>query len=55
VARLAADVPGDLFVTIRVDMPTGFDARTDELVRELERLMPAAPRQGLERYRGGAA
>ena len=55
VARLADDVPGDLFVTIRVDMPTGLDARTDELVRELERLMPATPRQGLERYRGGAA
>jgi DnaJ-class molecular chaperone len=55
VARLAADVPGDLFVTIRVDMPTGLDARTDELVRELQRLMPATPRHGLERYRGGAA
>ena len=55
VARLAADVPGDLFVTIRVDMPTGLDARTDELVRELERLLPATPRAGLERYRGGAA
>jgi molecular chaperone DnaJ len=55
VARLTADVPGDLFVTIRVDMPTGLDARTDELVRELERLMPGSPREGLERYRGGAA
>ena len=55
VARLAADVPGDLFVTIRVDMPTGLDARTDELVRELERLMPGTPREGLERYQGGAA
>ena len=55
VARLAADVPGDLFVTIRVDMPTGLDARTDELVRELERLLPGTPRVGLERYRGGAA
>ena len=55
VARLADDVPGDLFVMIRVEIPTGLDARTDELVRELERLMPATPRQGLERYRGGAA
>ena len=54
VARLAADVPGDVFVTIRVEMPTGLDARTDELVHELERLMPGAPREGLERYRGGA-
>ena len=55
VARLAADVPGDLFVTIRIDMPRGLDARTDELVRELERLLPGTPRDGLERYRGGAA
>ena len=55
VARLTADVPGDLFVTIRVEMPKGLDAHTDELVRELERLMPGTPRQGLERYRGGAA
>jgi molecular chaperone DnaJ len=55
VARLAADVPGDLFVTIRVEMPAGLDARTDELVRELERLLPGAPREGLGRYRGGAA
>jgi molecular chaperone DnaJ len=55
VARLAADVPADLFVTIRVEMPTGLDARTDELVRELERLLPGTPREGLGRYRGGAA
>jgi DnaJ-class molecular chaperone len=55
VPRLAGDAPGDLFVTIRIDMPAGIDARTDELVRELERLMPATPRQDLARYRGGAA
>ena len=55
VPRLAAEVPGDLFVTIRIDMPAGLDARTDELVRELERLLPGTPREGLERYRGGAA
>jgi molecular chaperone DnaJ len=53
--RLAADAPGDLLVSIRIDMPAGIDARTDELVRELERLMPAAPREDLGRYRGGAA
>jgi molecular chaperone DnaJ len=52
--RLAADGTGDLFVTIRVAMPTGLDERTDELVRQLERLTPLAPRQGLERYAGGA-
>ena len=55
VPRLAGDAPGDLFVTIRIEMPAGLDARTDELVRELERLMPATPRQDLGRYRGGAA
>jgi molecular chaperone DnaJ len=55
VPRLAADAAGDLFVTIRIEMPAGLDARTDELVRELERLMPATPRQDLGRYRGGAA
>jgi molecular chaperone DnaJ len=46
---------GDLYVTIRVAVPTGIDARTAELVSELERLMPLAPRQGLEAYRGGDA
>ena len=55
IPRLAADTPGDLFVTIRVEMPAGLDARTEELVRELERLMPGTPRQDLARYRGGAA
>jgi molecular chaperone DnaJ len=51
--RLAADGTGDLYVTIRVVMPTGLDERTDALVRQLERLMPLAPREGLERYAGG--
>jgi molecular chaperone DnaJ len=55
VPRVAGDAPGDLFVTIRIEMPGGIDARTDQLVRELERLMPAAPRQDLGRYRGGSA
>jgi molecular chaperone DnaJ len=53
--RLADDAPGDLHVTVRVDMPAGLDARTHELVRELERLMPMEPRAGLERYQGGAS
>ncbi len=52
--RLAADGTGDLLVTIRVVMPTGLDERTDELVRQLERLMPMTPRQSLERHAGGA-
>jgi molecular chaperone DnaJ len=45
---------GDLYVTVRVDIPGGLEARTHELVRELERLMPLTPRAGLESYRGGA-
>ena len=46
---------GDLHVTVRVLMPTGLDARTDELVRDLERLAPLEPRVGMERFQGGAA
>jgi len=52
--RLTADGTGDLFVTMGVVMPTGLDERMDELVRQLERLMPLAPRERLERYAGGA-
>jgi molecular chaperone DnaJ len=52
--RLTTDGTGDLYATIHVVMPTGLDERTNELVRQLERLMPLAPREGLERYAGGA-
>jgi DnaJ-class molecular chaperone len=52
--RLSDEGTGDLFVTIRIEVPTGLDARTDELVRELERLLPADPRGPLTRYAGGA-
>jgi molecular chaperone DnaJ len=45
---------GDLYVTLVIDVPGGIDARTAELVRDLERLMPVEPRGDLERYRGGA-
>jgi molecular chaperone DnaJ len=53
--RLAGDAPGDLFVTVRVDVPASLDARTHELVRQLERLVPMDVRAGLDRYRGGAS
>jgi molecular chaperone DnaJ len=53
--RLPRDGAGDLYVTVRVEIPDGLDARTDELVRDLERLMPLEPRCGLETFRGGAA
>ncbi len=52
--RLAGEGRGDLYVTMRVEVPRGLDARTDELVRELERLIPLAPRADLGRYGGGA-
>jgi len=54
-ARLVEEGTGDLFVTIQMEVPSGLDARTDELVRELERLLPTAAREGLDQYRGGAA
>jgi molecular chaperone DnaJ len=52
--RLVDEGRGDLYVTMSVEVPRGLDARTDELVRELERLMPLAPRADLGRYAGGA-
>jgi molecular chaperone DnaJ len=52
--RLTADGTGDLYVTVRAVMPTGLDERTDELVRQLERLMPLCPRESLDQYAGGA-
>lgn len=52
--RLAGEGRGDLYVSVRVEMPRGLDARTDELVRELERLLPLSPRAELGRYSGGA-
>lgn len=52
--KLVGEGRGDLYVTIRVEVPRGLDARTDELVRELERLIPLAPRADLGRYGGGA-
>ena len=53
--KLAGDGHGDLFVTVRVEVPGGIDARTEQLVRELARLMPIDVRTGLDRYRGGSA
>jgi len=52
--KLSGAAMGDLHVTVRVEIPIGLDARTQELVRELQRLTPVAPRTALERYRGGA-
>ncbi|MGH7348755.1 MAG: DnaJ C-terminal domain-containing protein, partial [Candidatus Rokuibacteriota bacterium] len=43
VRRLAGDGRGDLYVTARVEIPRSLDARTQELFRELGRLLPARP------------
>lgn len=53
--KLADGERGDLFATLRIDVPQGIDARTAELVRELERSLPLEPRTGLDRFRGGEA
>jgi len=53
--KLSGDGMGDLYVRIAVALPPGLDARTEELVRELERLAPLAPRAELGRYAGGRA
>ena len=43
--RLSGEGRGDLYVTVRVAIPRGIDARTQELFREIGRLLPASPRQ----------
>ena len=55
VPRLADGAVGDLYVTARVEVPRGLDTRTEELVRELERLVPGPTREDLAKYRGGAS
>ncbi|HSE05367.1 MAG TPA: DnaJ C-terminal domain-containing protein [Methylomirabilota bacterium] len=43
VRRLAGEGRGDLYVTARVEIPRSLDARTQELFRELGRLLPDRP------------
>lgn len=43
VPRLADDGRGDLYVATRVEIPRGLDARTQDLFRELGRLLPGRP------------
>ena len=43
--RLSGDGRGDLYVTVHVAIPRGIDARTQELFREIGRLLPASPRE----------
>ncbi len=42
--RLSGGGRGDLYVTIRVEIPRDLDSRTRELFRELGRLLPRRPR-----------
>src|SRR5262245_55985659 len=52
--RLSDAGTGDLYVAVGVEIPRGLDQRTDELVRDLERLIPMTPRSNLARYQGGS-
>jgi len=47
--RLSGEGRGDLHVTVVVETPRGIDARTQELFRELGRLLPEPPRGALRR------
>lgn len=47
IPRLSGNGRGDLYVTCRVEIPRGADARIQELFRELDRLMSGNPRAGL--------
>ena len=43
VRRLTGDGRGDLYVTARVEIPRSLDTRTQEVFRELGRLLPGHP------------
>jgi molecular chaperone DnaJ len=47
--RLSGGGRGDLYVTARVEIPRGLDARTQDLFREIGRLLPPVPREAHER------
>ncbi len=55
VPHLSGEGTGDLYVTVRVDIPRGLDARTQDMVRELDRVLASDPRADLRRGREGAA
>jgi molecular chaperone DnaJ len=47
--RLSTSSRGDLYVTVRVEIPSGLDARAQDLFRELARLLPDASRPRVPR------
>jgi molecular chaperone DnaJ len=47
--RLTREGRGDLHLTVTVEIPRGIDARTQELFRELDRLLPERPEAPIRR------
>jgi molecular chaperone DnaJ len=47
--RLSSDGRGDLYLTARVEIPRGLDARTQEQFREVARLLPGPPAGGIRK------
>jgi len=47
--RLSASGRGDLYVTVQVEIPSGLDARAQDLFRELARLLPNTSRSRVPR------
>jgi molecular chaperone DnaJ len=46
--RISGPGRGDLCVTVKVEIPRGLDTRTQDLVRELGRVLPPASRDGVD-------
>jgi molecular chaperone DnaJ len=55
VPRRGGTGTGDLYIAVRVVIPTDLDARTEALVLELGRLLPPHPRIHPRRYREGSS
>jgi DnaJ-class molecular chaperone len=55
VPRRGGTGTGDLYVAVRVVIPSDLDVQTGALVLELGRLLPSNPRPDLRRYREGSS
>jgi molecular chaperone DnaJ len=47
--RLTRDGRGDLYLTVRIEIPRGIDARIQELFREVDRLLPERPQVSIRK------
>jgi molecular chaperone DnaJ len=47
--RLTREGRGDLYLTVTVEIPRGLDGRTQDLFRELDRLLPERPEVPIRR------